>query len=128
MKPKAKLIACILLIGVITITSCKKEKVEVQTVPQNKPPVAHAGPNQTITLPVDTALLNGSGSTDPENSIAAGCKPDCRYAASGSLFIRSMTLFHLPLRLAQRRVITFWAPFLLHLCPESFSLFWMRQR
>lgn len=32
------------------------------------PPVANAGPSQTITLPTNTAILDGSGSTDPQDS------------------------------------------------------------
>ncbi|HET9825375.1 MAG TPA: PKD domain-containing protein [Chitinophagaceae bacterium] len=37
----------------------------------NRPPVANAGPDQTITLPLNTATLDGSGSTDPDNNITA---------------------------------------------------------
>ena len=36
----------------------------------NRPPVANAGADQTITLPTNTINLNGSGSTDPDNNIA----------------------------------------------------------
>ncbi len=36
----------------------------------NQPPTANAGPDITITLPVNTATLNGSG-TDPDGSITA---------------------------------------------------------
>lgn len=35
----------------------------------NRPPVANAGPDQTIVLPITTANLSGSGSTDPDNNI-----------------------------------------------------------
>jgi len=35
----------------------------------NQPPVACAGQDQTITLPVDSVLLDGSCSTDPDNNI-----------------------------------------------------------
>jgi|GEM_PF-363050 len=35
----------------------------------NRPPVANAGPDQTITLPVNSTNLNGSNSTDPDNNI-----------------------------------------------------------
>ncbi|HEX8356791.1 MAG TPA: PKD domain-containing protein, partial [Segetibacter sp.] len=35
----------------------------------NKPPVANAGTNQTITLPANSFSLNGSNSTDPDNNI-----------------------------------------------------------
>ncbi|SEW50287.1 PKD domain-containing protein [Chitinophaga arvensicola] len=42
-----------------------------QAIPSNQPPVANAGANITITLPVSTAQLNGSGSTDPDGTIAA---------------------------------------------------------
>ena len=35
----------------------------------NRPPVANAGGDQTITLPTNTVNLDGSASTDPENNI-----------------------------------------------------------
>lgn len=37
----------------------------------NQPPVAHAGADQTITLPTNSVSLNGSTSTDPDGSIVA---------------------------------------------------------
>lgn len=39
--------------------------------PNNRPPIACAGPDQVITLPVSTAVLNGNCSTDPDNNIVA---------------------------------------------------------
>jgi hypothetical protein len=35
----------------------------------NRPPVANAGPDHTITLPINSVNLDGSGSTDPDNNI-----------------------------------------------------------
>src|SRR4030095_8640293 len=44
--------------------------VTVDAVPvTNHPPVANAGADQTITLPISTINLDGSGSTDPDNNI-----------------------------------------------------------
>lgn len=40
-----------------------------RTNASNVPPVANAGPNQTINLPTTTATLDGSGSTDPDGTI-----------------------------------------------------------
>jgi hypothetical protein len=37
----------------------------------NQPPVANAGPDQTITLPTDSVLLNGSLSFDPDGTITS---------------------------------------------------------
>ncbi len=37
----------------------------------NQPPFANAGPDQTITLPINSVNLDGSGSTDPENNITS---------------------------------------------------------
>jgi hypothetical protein len=37
----------------------------------NHPPIANAGPDQTITLPASTITIDGSASTDPENNITA---------------------------------------------------------
>lgn len=43
--------------------------VVVDPDPTNKPPIARAGSDQSITLPVNSVTLDGSGSTDPENKI-----------------------------------------------------------
>ena len=37
--------------------------------PINRPPVANAGADQTINLPVNSITVNGSGSSDPDNNI-----------------------------------------------------------
>ena len=37
----------------------------------NQPPVANAGANQTITLPINTISLDGSASSDPNNNIGS---------------------------------------------------------
>jgi hypothetical protein len=37
----------------------------------NRSPIANAGPDQTITLPVNTTTLDGNGSTDPDNNITS---------------------------------------------------------
>ena len=49
-----------------------KDTVQVIVDPvftANHPPVANAGPDQTITLPTNTVNLDGSASTDPDNNI-----------------------------------------------------------
>lgn len=51
-----------------------KDTVKVQVNPAdtiNLPPHANAGADTTIFLPTDTANLNGSGSSDPENDIVS---------------------------------------------------------
>ena len=69
-----------LLIAGLIFYSCKKETVcegcqtTQPTQPTNytnKPPIADAGPDQTITLPTDSILLNGSASNDPDGRITA---------------------------------------------------------
>jgi len=59
--------------AVLLFGSCAKELScencsDIATT-ANKPPVANAGPDQTITLPASKANLNGSGSSDPDNNI-----------------------------------------------------------
>ncbi|MBS1610713.1 MAG: T9SS type A sorting domain-containing protein, partial [Bacteroidetes bacterium] len=49
-------------------TSRAQVKVAVNAAP-NQPPVASAGSNKTITLPVNTVILDGSGSTDADGTI-----------------------------------------------------------
>jgi len=39
--------------------------------PTNQTPIANAGGNQTITLPTNSATLNGSASSDPDGTIAS---------------------------------------------------------
>jgi len=39
--------------------------------PPNQPPVANAGADVTMTLPTNSTTLNGSGSSDPDGTIAA---------------------------------------------------------
>ena len=51
-------------------TSADSITVTVNPAP-NQPPVANAGGNQTITLPTNSVTLNGSGSTDPDGTIAS---------------------------------------------------------
>ncbi|MGH2645513.1 MAG: PKD domain-containing protein, partial [Chitinophagaceae bacterium] len=46
-------------------------KDSVVSKPANKPPVANAGSNQTITLPVDSVMLNGSASSDSGGTIVS---------------------------------------------------------
>ncbi len=44
--------------------------VTVKPAPTNQSPVANAGTDITITLPVNNTTLNGSASADPDGSIA----------------------------------------------------------
>jgi cell division protein FtsI/penicillin-binding protein 2 len=70
------LLYVIFISTVIQITSCQKEFSQVpppQPPPAsaNKPPIATAGADQKITLPKDSALLDGSASFDPDGSITS---------------------------------------------------------
>ncbi len=72
MKSILKISACIFLSGMLIFTSCKKDPPPPPPPPPpsaNRPPVANAGPDQTITISTNTINLNGSGSTDPDNNI-----------------------------------------------------------
>ena len=44
-------------------------EVTVDKTPVNHPPVAIAGPDPTLVLPVNSKLLDGSNSWDPDNNI-----------------------------------------------------------
>jgi hypothetical protein len=60
----------LLFLNLGLMSSCKKEKADREIEPaDNKLPVATAGSDVTITLPVDTVLLDGSASVDPDGSI-----------------------------------------------------------
>ena len=45
-------------------------KIIVNAAPVNQPPVANAGADMTITLPLNTVNLNGASSSDPDGTIA----------------------------------------------------------
>ncbi len=72
MKSILKISACIFLSGMLNFISCKKEAVQAITPSPsgNKPPVANAGPDQTITSTLQNNVnLDGSASTDPDKNI-----------------------------------------------------------
>jgi len=70
MKMLLKYAVLILLLGVLIHLSCKKEYSCEGCRGDNKPPIANAGPDYTITLPTDSAILDGSGSSDPDGMIS----------------------------------------------------------
>ena len=71
MKPALKFIAFTLLAGALVYVSCKKEYSCEGCAEKNKPPIAVAGPDLVITLPTDSASLDGRNSSDPDGSITA---------------------------------------------------------
>lgn len=71
---RAKEILPWLVAALLFVPACTKEHscencIEAASVPKNKPPVADAGPDQTLDVPVQQASLDGSKSTDPEQAI-----------------------------------------------------------
>src|SRR4030095_7831402 len=71
MKPALKFLAFALLAGAFVYVSCKKEYSCEGCGEKNKPPIAVAGPDLVITLPTDSASLDGRSSSDPDGSITA---------------------------------------------------------
>jgi hypothetical protein len=54
----------------ILFFSCKKETSCEGCNENNKPPIAIAGPDQVLTLPTDSVLLDGRSSSDPDGTIS----------------------------------------------------------
>src|SRR4030095_12025135 len=67
MKSFLKFTVSALMTWILFFISCKKHD---QIVP-NKAPAAHAGADQTIIMPEDSATLDGSGSNDADGNIAS---------------------------------------------------------
>jgi len=58
------------VVAATILSACKKETSCVGCKENNKPPTAIAGPDQVITLPPDSILLDGSSSSDPDGTIS----------------------------------------------------------
>jgi K319L-like, PKD domain/Kelch motif/Galactose oxidase, central domain len=71
MKPILKFTACIFLLWGIFLISCKKERSCEGCREKNQPPIARAGNDTAIILPIDSVTLNGSASTDPDGTITS---------------------------------------------------------
>ncbi|HEX5653626.1 MAG TPA: PKD domain-containing protein, partial [Chitinophagaceae bacterium] len=61
--------AFILLAWILFLISCKKEISCEDCNEAKQPPLAYAGPDQVITLPLDSVSLDGRGSSDPDGII-----------------------------------------------------------
>lgn len=59
----------IFLPGILLVFSCKKEYSCENCREINLRPIANAGPDQVVTLPLDSAFLNGASSFDPDGTI-----------------------------------------------------------
>jgi hypothetical protein len=70
MRSVQKISSFILLITVLVLLSCQKEMPCEGCAEKNKPPIAVAGPDQAITLPIDSVSLDGRSSSDPDGSIS----------------------------------------------------------
>ena len=67
-----KVFICSFLLIVIAITilfSCKKEFSCDRCLEHNKLPIAAVGPDQVITLPIESDSLDGTASSDPDGTI-----------------------------------------------------------
>ncbi len=66
----AKYILMVFVLLELVNISCKKERSCEGCKELNKPPIAIAGPDQVITLPADSILLDGRNSSDPDGTIS----------------------------------------------------------
>ncbi|ANE50781.1 PKD domain-containing protein [Flavisolibacter tropicus] len=62
-------LSVVLIIVCTAIPACKKENSCEDCIETNKPPVAVAGKDTSIRLPLDSIVLNGSLSADPDGTI-----------------------------------------------------------
>ena len=69
MKPILKIAVLVLLIAALLYVSCKKEYSCANCQETNKSPIANAGRDTMIVLPVDSTSLDGNASSDPDGTI-----------------------------------------------------------
>jgi hypothetical protein len=63
---------CFIILSYLSLCiSCKKERSCDGCINGNRHPIASAGPDQVITLPTNTVLLDGKLSSDPEGKISS---------------------------------------------------------
>src|SRR5664279_4025273 len=70
MKNVSAFIVLTAALGMHLFLSCKKEYSCENCIGNNKPPIAHAGKDTTIILPVDSVTLDGSASTDDKKIVS----------------------------------------------------------
>ncbi len=70
MKSLLQFISIVLLTGALSYVSCKKEDACENCRGANEPPIANAGRDTIIILPIDSAILDGSTSSDPDGTIS----------------------------------------------------------
>ena len=70
MKNVSAFIVLTAALGLLLFLSCKKEYSCENCIGNNKPPVAHAGKDTTIILPVDSVILDGRASTDDKKIVS----------------------------------------------------------
>jgi hypothetical protein len=71
MSQAVKIFACIFLLAYFFLLSCQQEVSCDGCFGNNVPPIANAGKDQFIVLPVDSVLLDGSASKDSDGSIVS---------------------------------------------------------
>lgn len=67
---KVKIKPKYIVLFLVIIAACKKVANQV-SLESNKPPVAVVQPDINISLPVDSAVLNGTSSYDPDGKIVS---------------------------------------------------------
>jgi len=88
MKALLKFSTLILFLGVLIHLSCKKEYSCENCRAKNQPPIAHAGNDTTIVLPVDSVIFDGSASTDDKKIASYQWK---KISGPGTVTIRNAT-------------------------------------
>jgi hypothetical protein len=71
MKNVSAFIVLTAALGMLVFFACQKEYSCEGCKETNKPPIAAAGPDTVITLPMDSVILDGSKSGDPDGKISA---------------------------------------------------------